>query len=89
MGRLRRVLSAPKWGLPAHGAGRYPCEQGRTLYGPNVVAPRRMRGTGSSCELKFIGNSKETESPSNDAMVSGASKFPGLLQPVSKDFPKE
>lgn len=46
-------------------------------------------GTGSSCELKFIGKFKETESPSNDAMVSGASKFPGLKQPVSTDFPKE
>ncbi|GAA3309837.1 hypothetical protein GCM10017710_05080 [Arthrobacter ramosus] len=47
------------------------------LHGPNVVAPHRMRGTGSSCELKFIGKFKETESPSNDAMVSGASRFPG------------
>lgn len=64
-------------GLLAHGAGRYPCEQGRILYGPNVAAPHRMRGMGSSCELKFIGKFKETESPSNDAMVSGASKFPG------------
>ncbi len=64
-------------GLLARGAGRYPCEQGRILHGPNVVAPHRMRGTGGSCELKFIGNLKETESPSNDAMVSGASKFPG------------
>jgi hypothetical protein len=36
-----------------------------------------MWGMGSSCELKFIGKFKETESPSNDAMVSGASKFPG------------
>jgi hypothetical protein len=34
-------------------------------------------GRGSSCELKFIGKFKESESPSNDAMVSGASKFPG------------
>jgi hypothetical protein len=36
-----------------------------------------MAGRGSSCELKFIGKFKESESPSNDAMVSGASKFPG------------
>jgi hypothetical protein len=32
-----------------------------------------MRGKGSSCELKFIGKFEETESSSNDAMVSGAS----------------
>lgn len=71
------------------GTGRYPSEQGRIPFGPIVAAPHRMWGTGSSCELKFIGKFKETESPSNDAMVSGASQFPGWKQPVSTDFPKE
>ncbi len=64
-------------GLLAHGTGRYPCEQGRILHGPTPWRRTVCGGWGSSCELKFIGKFKETESPSNDAMVSGASKFPG------------